>query len=119
MAFPKILVKVSNRIAAYGGVLYDYNQDVNIGSEPVEVEPTNLIMKWLSRGELVVVDPPQAAKEGKPKPEWPKGMRLDVIKVFEDMGMNADDVKAMTDEEILSIRGIGNKTLKHIKEVME
>lgn len=122
MAFPKMLVKVNGRIAEYGGVLYDYLQDKNIGSEPVEVEPTNLVMKWIANGEVEVVEkPPQPANsetESFTDGKWPIALRLDVVDIFEKLGMSPEDVKAMTDEELLSIRGIGNKTLKHIREVM-
>lgn len=122
MALPKVLVRVSDRIAAYGGVLHDYTQGVNIGPDPVDVEPTSLVMRWISRGELEVVDrPPQETQSTDDEligGKWPIKLRLDVVDIFEKMGYTPSDVRSMTDEELLSIRGIGNKTLKHIREVM-
>ena len=110
---PKLKVRVNDRIAKYGGAFYDHIQKVRIGAEPVEVELTPLVMRWLSRGEIVKLEDESKSKK---KLEWPEDLRADIIAILERFGYDPDSVREAPDEELLSIEGIGPGKLRQIRE---
>lgn len=110
---PKLKVRVSDKVARYGGVFTDYIQGVMIGSEPVEVELTPLVMRWLSSGQIVKVEEDRERKQGR---DWPSDLRADIVEILETFGFTPEDVEKASDEELLSIKGIGEGKLRLIRE---
>jgi len=130
VAIRKMLVRVTQGIARYGGVLHDYMQGVNIGGEPVEVQPTPLVLKWVASGELEIVSDapeveaaPEAADDGgggsAEVAEWPHGIRQDAISALEAAGLDPMTVRQMSIADLTKIRGIGQKTAESIKGAFE
>jgi len=116
VALPKVLVRTNERIANYGGALYDWEQDVNIRAEPVLVEQTALVTLWLSRGELVLADAGKQSDEVAAGQPWPEGIGANIVSILEEYGLSPEDIPNLTDDELSAIRGIGKNRVKEIRK---
>ena len=111
---PKIKVRANDKVIRYGGVFYDYIQKVHIGAEPVEVEHTPLVNRWLTTGEIIIVEDEKPEK----KEKWPNALRTDIAELLESYGLKPSDVRSMSDEELLELPGVGPAKLKQIREAL-
>jgi len=111
---PKIKVRVNDKIARYGGAFTDPASGVMIGTEPVEVELTQYVMRWLSTGQIVEVE--EKAVEKRKSAKWPKDLRADIVETLVKFGYTPEEVKAADDDELLALEGIGPAKLKQIRE---
>lgn len=117
MNFPKAWVRVSDKIAEFGGKYIDSTQPDEpriIDAEAREVYITSLVSGLILRKEVVVEEKRSNKKN---KESWPNELRADITKLLDEYDILPSKLASLSDESMLALKGITANKLREIRKL--